>query len=432
MIIILSTLAIIGYMINGIIGLIFQLATFVMYNKSIRTNKYSYIERLIGLWIISIPTSFIDIIGRPYGTSPISWFNIITILGSVYILIKIAKNKFNNNSMGIFSLLIIMLIMFYLISIIRSIGAITTFFTISAPLFLILLISIITDIDLNYDKLKKTYVEVVISCAIALFFQIMIYKMIRVEVGHIEYMANRIAFGILFSDISFISLYLASGSMISIYRFLEENRFKDFFIGGVLILASMMTTARTGLAGVAVSILIILSRGILKREKFIKYIIYIPILVCVAIICIYIFKDMRDGQDILSLSGRDNGYKTAIDVFKNNKLIGTGIGADSYSNYISTNFYGASTILPHNIIIQSLAQTGLIGTVLVMNIVFIPIIQGLRFKNKEVIMMYISTIAGSFFIPDILNSRFMIVQMMLIIIQYKLNKQFSNRCRNWV
>ena len=83
--IILIALNTISYMINGILGIINQFIIYIyIYYKDKKEYK-NIIVTIIKLVIVSIPTSFINIMGGEYGNLPISWFNITVILSSIII-----------------------------------------------------------------------------------------------------------------------------------------------------------------------------------------------------------------------------------------------------------------------------------------------------------------------------------------------------------
>jgi len=86
---------------------------------------------------------------------------------------------------------------------------------------------------------------------------------------------------------------------------------------------------------------------------------------------IEIFSSLVKSDDIVEASGRKFLYLEAIDLFKNNPLIGVGIGGFSWDG-----IFGA---YPHNIILEILSEFGLIGSLI---IYYITVFYKLKLKNS--------------------------------------------------
>ena len=430
MLLFLLTTMIISYYINGYLGFFMSIISFYSYMSTLKKYKESNIELIIGLLIISIPTSFINIFGKDYGISPLSWFNIILIIGILYMVVDIILIKKRTINLSLLSIFISMFIIVGFISLIKNFSSITTFLTINIPIAFALLILIgYKNLSIDCNRLINLYVKLVLASCIALLLQIFSYKLLGIKLGYIREYSNREAFGVLFTDFSFISLYIASGAIICIYRGLKKNSFKELITGFFICLCSILTSARTGLAGILVSFGIIFILGIFsknKKESF-KYIIISPILLGFIILVFMIMSELRKGQSLFDFTGRFKTYETALLIFKNNFLTGIGMGVNNYQDYIKENIYNGHLIIPHNIVIQFLAQTGIIGTIIMS--IFLSIITFNSFCkiDKSMAFSFTTCLVGSFFIPDIFNSRFFILIIILIIIQNKTSKNIYTK-----
>lgn len=433
--IILIALNTISYMINGILGIITQFIIYIyIYYKDKKEYK-NIIVTIIKLVIVSIPTSFINIMGGEYGNLPISWFNITVILSSIYLVLLYSKNKYRNLGINFFYLIIFIFILFYFIALLicdNKISGMSSFLTVCIPLLFILLISIIKKLDIKYDELTKLYINVALGSAIGLMFQIVAYNVFGIQYGYIKYMSERIAFAGIFKDFSFYSVYLASTAQCIIMKFIinGSKNIKGLFGGIFLCLASILTSARTGIMSIGVVFFIIIITTLFfgKFKNKIKALICIPILVVTFTISISILVNLRnDNQSIIGDSGRNGTYQSAMAIFKKNPLFGIGIGIDNYQKYVQENLFGFDATIPHNFIMQSLAQLGLLGTILLIVFILYICIMALKIPNKEISYMFLVTLVSNFVLPDMLNTRFIVIQILLIIISYKnINYDFYN------
>ena len=209
--IILLALNTIFYMINGILGIISQIIIYIYIYYKDKEECKDNVLTIIKLIIVSIPTSFINITGGEYGNLPVSWFNIIIILSSIYLILLYMKNRYINLGISFFNLMIVMFILYYFIGLVicdNKMSGISSFLTVCTPMLFILLISIIKNLDIKYDELKKLYIKVALGSAIGFMFQLISHKVFGMQFGYITYMFWSIAYAVIFRDFSFYSVYL--------------------------------------------------------------------------------------------------------------------------------------------------------------------------------------------------------------------------------
>jgi len=390
---------------------IFFILTWVYIYKttnSLYGKNYAFIKLLF----LSLPYSYINIWGGDYSSFPLSWFWVFLI---GLFLINFFKNRFIIDFSGKTALLIVIgAFVPFLISYdyfdgfkqyINIIGFCISF-----------IIGTSLKINWNMDKIKDimfTYVMAALSASLGLFIQIYIFLSMGKIIGKIEFMASRIGFGFIFSDYSFLSLFLISASGILI-NFFEKNKklhnkkiFYRIFLIILFMTASLLTSARTGIVSffLAYIIFYILSFSDIFSFSLKNAIGAVIILFSLIILLIYGLPKLRG--DILSSSGRIESYIIGLQIFRQNPIWGCGLGVRSYKER-----FGFT--IPHNVVIQYLAQTGLLLTILILILLLDIIKKAWKIKISSIFITLLIIIIGSLFIPDILNSRFLIALNLII------------------
>lgn len=407
------------YLFDSNLAFIIFILNIYIYKLSLpKYYRYCEIESIFAGIIISLPVSFINIFGGNYSDIPISWFNIFIIIGILYIIWNLFIYK--KIKISLFSMFLFMFIFMNIIAIIRNIEDISSFFTIVTPIFFIFLLSMYENLNINYKNLIELYLNVIIATCISLIIQVMIYKLFNIKLGYINIYNNRVAFGYLFSDFSFLSLFIASGASICVYNFIQSKKIVYLILSIFISFCSIITSARTGVVSLIIVFMLasIIEIGINIR-KILVYIMFLPIVYFLFNIALSFIIKLRGGQSLFDASGRLETYYTSFLVFKENIMLGIGIGIDSYRKYVLQNISDGNITIPHNFIIQSLVQFGLIGFVVIVIIMFLVVKTSFKFKDKRVFYSFLTIFIGSLFIPDILNSRFFPLQIALIILQYK-------------
>ena len=162
--------------------------------------------------ILSIPGSFLSILGTPTSIFPLSWFIVFSLLLFFYSLKRVKKKYF-------FAILLFLLIcMFSIFKSVTIIGLIK-----QAMMIILFMLSFIIGNNMSNDKEKhvlfktseKLYLISVISYTLQIFAQYISNNYLHIAIGNISYMGTgRISYAALFSDYSFSSLYIVSGMMI--------------------------------------------------------------------------------------------------------------------------------------------------------------------------------------------------------------------------
>jgi len=247
--------------------------------------------------------------------------------------------------------------------------------------------------SLQVKQIKtKEYINIYINTAIVssliLFVQV-IFSYFSIFLGKLDLYPNRIAFGATFSDFSFLSLFLISGACMS---FVE----KKYLSTAILIIASFLTSARTGLVAFMVAVVFFSLLEFKKRRSFAELFRLTVLMSFLLIVFFYFFPLIRQ-ENLLGGSGRLLSYKLGIEKFIEYPLLGVGLGVESFKR-----IYGFT--IPHNILFQLGLQSGFISVILyaMINIKALYI----SYKKNKVFLALLTVVIGSMLIPDIMNSRF--------------------------
>lgn len=373
---------------------------------------------LLKMLTLSVPLSFINIFGGLYSESILSWFNIIYII----IIFRFCIYNFKMDRIY-FDVIALYTIFFLGISIIPvlvatdTIDALKQYLNIAACT-LALIIGSILKYKINkkqITRLQEYYIGATEITALGVFIQFLMVKFFDNPVGYYVYFGGyRHAFGFLFADFSFLSLYLSSGA--AMLYFTKHSRTNGNIIWIVdivlLLLASILTSARTGIVSfllifclfISIRFFQLLLKGSIKT-------ISITILGFALVSASYfLMLKIRSGA-IFSGSGRNMLNHSALNVFYKNPLTGIGFGMESYRRLVG--------MISHNIIYQSLAQGGLILTIALISLLLL-IIRFSYKKNLQMLPILLCILLGSLFIPNIFHSRFLTVIFIIVTLNNKI------------
>lgn len=376
-----------------------------------RFLKGKVINALFECMIISMPVSFLSIMGSDYGALPVSWFNIFFIITIIYA--SISKKL---SGLPWLSMVIILGIIECLLgSDLRN--AINQYINI-----LLFSLSFVIGRSVFYNSKFgiTTYILLMkiisLAYAIAIIVQNTFIKR-GLDIGFFDYMGGgRLSLGATFTDYSFASLFLFIG--ISIYLMYFGKSYLSKMINVICIIlifsANFIINARTGIMGFFIAILIYAMFMVLRVKKKAFIIItaccFLPIIFFSAI---YI-SNSRD-QSLFNGSGRLDTYKVGLLTFSQHPITGIGLGVQNYKKVLHET-------IPHNFIIQYLAQTGVFFTCILLAPLFVILFISYK-KNMRILLSLLTMIAGGMFIPDLISSRF----ICLIVILYYSEKGVNER-----
>ena len=253
--------------------------------------------------------------------------------------------------------------------------------------------------ELFFDFIN-TFIATCLVVVAQLAIQFFVHRLLGIELGHMIVYNQRTAYGALMGDYSFVTLYLACGILL---LFLLWSRYKriSFFtfvlLGLALVTGTLITSARTGLAALLITFVLYF---LFTEKRFsIKTLILIPFAIGAIIVVLYSMKGLRGEQSLLDSSGRVENYSKAFAIFLEHPLFGVGLGLTELKNQTGLD-------VPHNFFIQYLCQIGLTGTFLICLPFIVYISKELR-TSKCIKWVFILIFIGSMLIPDITSSRFL-------------------------
>lgn len=417
---ILTALSLLLY--NRISGAIFLLlgpiiwVTIYVDTKKTSSSEYTFIKMLM----LSIPLSFTSVVNGSYGDIPLSWFNIfIFFLALVTILKRLKNNRLKFNYLSIFALFMMFISLLPLLVASSFSDGLKQYLNISMVFLVVILGSLIKEkltLEEN-ENLLSYYILGTYIAAIGVIIQFIFINFVNEGVGYYsEFGVNRKAYAFLFSDFSFLSLYLASGATMVFLK--GVNYYKSTFRWGfliiILLIASLITSARTGIAAFLM-VLVVYSLGrllVLLSKGSVKSILLLLFNGVILAGSYFVLNRVRIG-DLSGDSGRFDINITAFEVFMQNPFLGLGFGVSSYAQSIGT--------IPHNILFQLLAQGGIVFMLPL--IIFLFVIAVISYKKNKVLFGgYVTILFGALFIPDIFNSRFLTGIILLISVYSSMNK----------
>lgn len=376
---------------------------FVLVFLRIIKRHLSLSQSLLLLIIALIPTSFISVLGTSYASLPISWFSLTIVVLFALILRKRKIEPWFLVSFLVFILFALLSISWvdYPISAIKQIVNIGLFlfsFMIgayfykneSSPLFL--------------AASKILYVQTAVIFAITVITQKAYIDKVGAIVGNYgEYALGRLSYAGLMGDFSFASLYIATGCIALLFAYADKTvkRFGMLVLGEAILVWSLIAVnARTGLFALAAAIAVGAFIAVIKGN--IKAIILSIVMIALVLGSGLSVYSHRGDQSFTDGSDRNIEYSLGIQTFANHPLVGIGFGDDNYQKYIGKN------PLPHNFYIQYLMQSGVIGLAIVLSSFFLFLRLPLT-KDKGLLLVLVAVLAGSMLVPDILNSRYLFV-----------------------
>lgn len=355
--------------------------------------------------VYSIPFSFTNVMGGSYSSLPLSWFNIFVIIFIIYTFLHLtAKKKVVLSLTNLYIILFLFLSITIVINSINYFDGLSQILDIYITFIFILLVSQFSwgNSEKDLVPLFKAYISSALVSGIGVIIQFVFLKYFNSYYGFIiEYGGNRTALGYLFSDFSFLSLFLASAALllILIKKHININYFLFAILVIIILFSSIITSARTGFVSFIVVFSII---SIIKLFSFItkgKIRQFISLLVfqVTTLFGLYIFTILREGN-VLNDSGRSDINANALAMFSESLFLGYGFGGATYRDLVGP--------LPHNLLIQSLVQGGLIFTIPLF-IILLLVLFKTYFTRSYFLPVLICVLIGSLFIPNIFASRFL-------------------------
>lgn len=396
------------YMFGGASGLIpFIIIAFIVSGYKGAPKIY----RWLVLCIISLPLSFIGILGMEM-THMINW----TIIIEVILIFSITFTYGFKMAFNAKEILVLLLTLGTLIFI-----AATTYLTIKTIVdviqILIFLLPIVSFFNIRNrillaedykDKLIDIYVNVVTITSISIIIQWILYNFIGTEIGYVSLfsLGRRVVFNGLYKGMSVMSIFLGSGFVFLVIYLSHKTKKRGSIIKMALILLGILVnTSRTGLAGIAIALLLYYAKTFSHKIKA-----QTVLLGGVGVFgIVYVVRKMSSVRgNILDDNGRFLTWIDGINIWKSsmkNLLFGAGFEDSIWK------IGGGMT--SHNMLIQSLAQCGAIGTLLFIAL-FLMYYKVIKHSDYRFVVYYF--IITGMMVTDFYANPFTAIAMCLIIL----------------
>ena len=390
--------------VYALTGVLAVFSTFCICKRILMFNIY---KTLLILIILSINSSYTSIFPVEYSSLPITWFLI-----SIVVLIVVCFS--NGIKKNIYFILSLLAVIYFVINLLwMKSNFINSLNQLINILLFLLIMCCVKNLVLNLSNIKH------IELTYFFFVEVMLYSLMvivayigynnsKMFLGTIELMNNRTAYAATFADYSFSTLYIATAMVVVVALIIKRKiKYNRVFWYGLLIIytfAIIAVNARTGIFAFAVSVgIIIFYESIVVHN--IRALLIVPVMLFIGIMMISITLQNRGGQNLLDSSGRIEGYRIALDIFKDYFWVGTGFGIQNYSAI-------THMAIPHNLFIQYLVQFGIVGFIALL-VVIVDIFHKTLKKRGVYIWALLTIFLGAMLIPDILSSHYLIVILIL-------------------
>lgn len=387
-------------------------------------RKKSYHCIMIELLIASWPYSWTNIFGSGTDTLQLPWFYIFGLILAIRLLAE-NKNGYKLKGTKLVILNYLFLLMYSVAPLIISINKVDAAGDyIMLIFYLILMFSCKLSIPVldNYevDEIEKLFIFENMICAIGIIFQYYMFKNFHKFFFKIgvrgSFKGMQISCRLLFEDSSCSTIMLGCGVLCSLFKGAKNKIW--YIIAIVILIGLALTSRRTGVISLLVIVVPFLFKVQKNKGKKILLLIAIPILLIITFYFLMMSRPVENINQYTDNNGRIDDYISSIKLSLKNP-IGIGYGDE----YLSKNM--TNGIIPHNTILRWINQGGLL-LAFPLIILFYDIYKISRNKKLQVeywILLYV--FLASNFIPDILNSRFLII-IILIILLYDDKKIINN------
>lgn len=384
---------------------------------AITLSRENLLDGILRAMMFSIPLSFVSVLGTPYSDLPLSWFDVLSVVLFVYLLSSVVKSRtIFINEVVIAGLMFCLQTLPALMVSRDYASALKQYLHIVRfSLFLVAGTHLGATHRIDTARIKRwinDYVMAVRLTAWGLLCQVMIAKWFDVSYGTVMRMGGgRVAWGFLFSDFSFLSLYLATGSAILLARWFVHLRQRwalFLFDLAAHVVAMIVSSARTGAFALAlITIFWALRNDLVRGIRWGKLLSNMVLVGGLCLVFIYGLTIVRP-QDTWADSGRYMSYSVALKYFWESPVVGIGLGVPYAARLTGVG-------IPHNLFIQYLLQGGLLATIPLIFVIF-ALVRRMYVVRQELVAPLLTSLVGGMVIPDLINSRFFGVMSLLVVL----------------
>lgn len=202
---------------------------------------------------------------------------------------------------------------------------------------------------------------------------------------------NENAIGIRMSIAAFYLVYLSLKNTLN-----QSILVRIFYLLMIVPIIALLidTASRTAIIAL-VGMLIVLSLLIKSTKRYLRPVLFLSILLLLIIVVIQVLNNevllyrLILSSEEGSLGGRDEIWRKLIPVILENPILG--IGQTGYAKFWALNSIQGAIKSPHNVIIEILCYTGIVGFLLYFSFYFSQVIQAFSFRkyNNDIYLFII-------------------------------------------
>lgn len=408
MIILIESILILSYMLNDSIGMFLMLLITTKKALDVKKNG-QLINCIFELLIMSLPVAYIGIAGLSMHQL-FSWYNLFLIVflfafGNCFSYrIPFSKNTILSITVIVGCLIINLL---WAEEIGNSLAEISQILIMLIPIIVVHSARNKFPIKKNdVIKLLRLYADVCVATAIGMLVQYGLYTFAHRQVGIIQFTgASRVAFFGLFRGASILPIYMGVGIL---YFYIEcfENKVTITVIMkiAVLFIASILNTSRTAIFTIFLVMALIYLKQLFKAPSLKGGLLAVAGGTSIYLAIDYIMSLRSKLSGFLDLNGRMITWRNGLDIWGanvKNILLGEGFTGGRWQGITK----------PHNMIIQTLSQCGIIVTVIILCMILKYLFDN---KKNKYIYIAIYIIASGMLVTDFYANAFTTVVFILI------------------
>jgi hypothetical protein len=402
------------------------------------------------LLISAIPSSFTNLAGGDYSTAPVSLFNgvVFSMLGFTTLFALTGKLKLRNSALSwVLVALGVAVVIGGARTTLVSPNVLVAIKDLATVISVVMLWSVAAAFrveNIKMDVVEKcvgAYLSAVAATSIFVLIQGALYIFGEMSIGVIRgsHEHVRIGFQALFSDMSVLSVYLASGAAMIVGHLVGRRQSITHgypvalhVILMVVLAATLLTSARAGLVAFIVSIIVVFFNPFLRGMERIWIASRGALLGGVVALISYIYVASLGFRKLpWSASGlidvnRINLITGVGDFFWNNStvmslLFGTAFGSVNHAVVTGLPF------TPHNFVLEGFLNGGLIMLAYLATVIGMAL-YSVR-QDMVIALPVLAILAGALVSPSMIASRYLGVMMLIGLLHFFRRRAFNNARR---
>ena len=400
--IMMETLIILAYCYSNILGMVFMLVVVICKLFFLKErNMIKFFE----LMIMALPMAYIGIAGIKMHQL-FSWYNVFLVCFFIAVLYNYLW-KVSIHHIAAVQLIVIFFLLFlnlpYSDDVKKTFVEMAQIFIMLIPI--VMFHSVKKSLRIGKAEIQELismYVNVCVSTAIAMLVQYVLYFFVHIQIGIIDtFGSGRVSCQCLFKGASILPIFMGIGMIILFLDMLDTHMTISCILEMVVIfLAVVLNSSRTALFMIIVVLAFVCMRQMLKR----------PGIKPLFITLVGLFASIGGIQYIISLRSGLNGFLDAngrVETWINS----INVWLADIKNFLIGGGLADGSIKSHNFPIQTLAQCGILVSLIVFIMIFVYLWNNRKNRYKYVIWF---VLLSGFLVTDFYANAFTTVIFILV------------------